>query len=166
MDEAKVKTIEETLVKQLDCLEKAKQDVLSYQARIEFLEEVLVTPDKEKKLCWKDNIPKLSPWKLHKELAKRKLLVPFLFETIAQADNNQLFSSHRVKEQHPERIRLIEIAERENEPVQSFSGVMSDKRERRSKDCKVTGQRETNDEQIEAPNDTGIDAGKFELFGG
>ena len=39
--------------------EMARQVML--EARIDFLNEVLVSPDLSKKLCWKDNLPKLSP---------------------------------------------------------------------------------------------------------
>ena len=98
VDKAMVKTIESTLVKQRECLEKAQQDVVAYQAIVEYLEGVLVTPDLSKKLCWKDNLPKLSPWKLHKVLAKPRLLDPQLVEPQAQEDDNQSSPSGRVQE--------------------------------------------------------------------
>ena len=40
-------------------------------------------------------------------------------------------------------------------------GVMSDKRKKGNKGCKLTGRKLSYDEQIEAPNNTGIDKEDF-----
>ena len=76
VDNAMVKSIESTLQKQPVCLDKALKDVAAYKSRIVYLEELLVTTDETKRLSWKDNIPKLTPWRLHKATAKRKLVDP------------------------------------------------------------------------------------------
>ena len=49
-----------------------------------------------------------------------------------------------------------------NEKVPHFSGVMSDKRKKGKKGCKLTGRELSYDKQIEASNNTGIDIEDFE----
>ena len=54
-------------------LEKACEDVVAYQARVEYMEDMLATSDMSKKLCWKDSLSKITPWRLHKVTEKCRL---------------------------------------------------------------------------------------------
>ena len=56
-----VKAIESILVKQCACLDKAIKDLKAYQARVDYLEEILDSPDDSRRLSWKENLPKVTP---------------------------------------------------------------------------------------------------------
>ena len=99
-----VKAIEYTLVKQWACLDKPLKDVDDYQARVAYLVEILVTPDETKRVSWKENLPKVTPWRLHKVMAKQKLLDP-----LAEEDENVSSLSHSDDEKSSKKLRLQSI---------------------------------------------------------
>ena len=71
---------------------------------------------------------------MEKILVKRNLIDPSLVEPQAEEDHNQSSPIPRVVEKDAKRVRLDEIAERVNEPVPGFSGVLSNKRKKGNND--------------------------------
>ena len=71
------------------------------------------TEDKLKQLSWKEDLSKLTPWKIHRAAAKRKRYDKSLINQTKEEDN-QSSPSRRVKERDPKKIRLQKIAERVN----------------------------------------------------
>ena len=56
-----VKAIESMLVMQRASLDKAIKDLEAYQARVDYFEEILDSPDDSRRLSWKENLPKVTP---------------------------------------------------------------------------------------------------------
>ena len=50
--------------------------MVAYKSRVEILEDILKSVDKVQRLSWKDDLFKLTPWKINKADLKRKRLDP------------------------------------------------------------------------------------------
>ena len=50
--------------------------MVTYKSRVEILEDILKSVDKVLRLSWKDDLFKLTPWKINKADLKRKRLDP------------------------------------------------------------------------------------------